>query len=406
MKTQAPKSEVLSWSLFSVAGIAASILTAGLVPRIVHASAHTMFEEEAELETTSTSLGGDEKGRWDGNNNPANWSSGYEYRFDRLPLEGNMKSHQPWSDTYWPSNRAGIAARWNLEGSNGFKYKMYNLEQLRAMSPAQIARLSPAEKYDILMGRYDYPTVKAVRGKTSSHAKGWEGICHGWSPASLNHAEPAPVTVTSKDGIEIAFGSADVKGILDNYYADHAQADSFLGARCKKGGGGWRGFIGHFRGAGACEDVNAGAFHVILTNELGQRGHGFVADVDRSNQVWNQPVFGFSSKVMGMRSPSRDSAPGTVREVLIHTTMFYADEIAPAWDPVVGTKKYAQDKKEYDYAIELDSAGRIVGGQYYLKSNPSRPDFLWSAPRLGFTGYYMGLNKIYRPAPTPAMPES
>ena len=65
---------------------------------------------------------------------------------------------------------------------------------------------------------------------------------------------------------------------------------------------------------------------------------------------------------------------------------------------MVGTAKFAHDKKEYDYSIELDAAGRIIGGQYYLKSNQDRPDFLWNAPKLQFGGYYEGINRIYRPS--------
>jgi hypothetical protein len=315
-----------------------------------------------------------------------------------------MTDHTPWSDTYWPSQQGGIAARWNMPHSNAFKYKLLNESQVRALTPEQMAQLSPAEKYDIFMGRFDYPTVTMVRGKTSPHAASWEGICNGWSPAAINHAEPAAVTLTSDAGIPVPFASDDVKALMDEYYANNAQATQFLGLRCSKGsvGGGIGGIVsairGAFQGSDACEDVNAGALHVILTNELGIRHQGFVADVDRSAQVWNQPVYSFSSKVVGQRGPSHDAAPGTVKEILIHSTMTYADEIDPNWNPVVGTPKFNKATKVYDYSLEIDAAGQIIGGQYYLKSNQDRPDFLWNAAKLQFTGYYEGINRIYRPA--------
>ena len=305
-------SEICTWTLFSAAAtLAASILTAGLiVPRLVHASAHTMFEDEAALEAQAADAAGDEKGAWNTANSPSHWQSGYEYRFDQLPLEGGMTDHTPWSDTYWPSYQAGIAARWNQKGSNGFKYKLLNEDQVRALAQEELAELSPAEKYDIFMGRFDYPTVKMVRGKTSASAQSWAGICHGWSPAALNHLEPAPVLVTSDSGIAVPFGSDDVKALMDEYYANNEQQTQFLGTRCQKGGGGIRGFLGVFTSSDACDDVNAGALHVILTNELGIRHQGFVADVDRGRQVWNQPVYGFVSRVVERARAFQGRGPG------------------------------------------------------------------------------------------------
>ena len=63
--------------------------------------------------------------------------------------------------------------------------------------------------------------------------------------------------------------------------------------------------------------------------------------------------------------------------------------------PVVGTKDFKEGVEKYDYTLELDSAGRILGGQWI---SAARPDFLWTAAKLKFTGHYQGLEQIYRPA--------
>ncbi|MGK5084668.1 hypothetical protein WDW37_15340 [Bdellovibrionota bacterium FG-1] len=360
------------------------------------ASAHHMFEDEAAAWNDRN--GADRMigpSRWDGSNEPATWSTQYQYVLTELPLQGQMQDHIPWSDTYWPSNRAGIAARWNWAGFNGFKYGLFSESQIRAMVPGDLARLSPAEKYDIFLGRFDYPTVTMVRGGTSPHAEYWSGICHGWSPAALNHAEPAPVTVTGPSGVAVPFGSADVKALLDYYYADNAKATTFMGLKCQAGEGGniFRRIGSAFlRNSAACQDVNAGALHVIFGNELGLRHQGFVADVDRWREVWNQPVYGYSSTITGYQRPSSDAASGTVQEAVIHSEMYYADEIDPKWDPVVGTPAFKQGVEKYDYTVELDAAGRIIGGQW-LSAN--RPDFLWTAARLEFTGFFSGIQAIY-----------
>lgn len=359
------------------------------------ASAHHMFEDEA---ARAAAQYGDEQGAWNKPNDPTSWSTLYNYNLKELPLKGNVEGHQPWSDTYWPSREAGIASRWNWEGQNGFKYKTLTEAQVRSLTQDQLAKLSPAEKYDIFMGRFDFPTVKSIRDATSPHAEYWAGICHGWSPAAINHAEPAAVTVTGPSQIAVPFGSDDVKALIDQYYADNAHPSAFLGEKCESGEGGniFHRIASPFLNNSACDDVNAGALHVILTNELGIKHAGFVADVDRWREVWNQPITGFTSQMRGTRAPQQDAAPGTVSEVLVHTDMFYTDELEkPSWTPVVGTPNYKGGVEHYDYSLELDAYGRIIGGQWI---SDNRPDFLWNAPKLQFTGYMEGINAIYRAA--------
>ncbi|NBX17181.1 MAG: hypothetical protein EBR09_07440, partial [Proteobacteria bacterium] len=69
------------------------------------------------------------------------------------------------------------------------------------------------------MGRFDFPTVQSERRRTSPAAAAWEGLCHGWAPASLEFNEPEPVTVTGENNIKIPFGSSDIKALLSWYMA-------------------------------------------------------------------------------------------------------------------------------------------------------------------------------------------
>ena len=137
-----------------------------------------------------------------------------------------------------------------------------------------------------------------------------------------------------------------------------------------------------------------------MANELGIHHRGFIADVDRWGEVWNQPVYGFKSNEVAAGGKSSDSsAPGTVREVTVHTEMYYADELPKElWQPVVGTPNFVEGVKKYDYVIELDANGTIIGG-HWLSSD--RPDFLWTKTKRAFTGDYAALSAIYRPAPVP-----
>ena len=86
--------------------------------------------------------------------------------------------------------------------------------------------MSLVEKYDLYLGRYDYPTVKRVWGETRKGASSWHWICHGVSPSSLNYSEPKAVTVYNPDGIEITFYASDVKALLAYYYAKVSDSNS------------------------------------------------------------------------------------------------------------------------------------------------------------------------------------
>ncbi len=43
-----------------------------------------------------------------------------------------------------------------------------------------------------------------------------------------------------------------------------------------------------------CMDVNPGALHVVLTNFLGLKDMAVIEDRTAADQVWNQPLVGYS----------------------------------------------------------------------------------------------------------------
>ncbi|MBC7692016.1 MAG: hypothetical protein H7222_09615 [Methylotenera sp.] len=350
---------------------------------------------------------------WDSNHNPTWMMPTYEAHLNLLPMEASLPAaNTPWSDTYWPSDHGGIAFRWNTPNPQGFGYRLHSLAELKAMTTNEVATLSPAEKYDIYMGRYDYPLVARERSRTSPYAADWEGICHGWSPASLHNPEPMPNYVANRDGIIIPFGSSDIKALLSVFYA-YASFDNighyrFIGTRCQSLPR--RGLGRIFRRPdGTCIGANPGAFHLALGNMIGLTKQGFVADLNRNLQVWNQPVLGYKSQMGRMHGASRRAAPSAVSEIEVITTMFYTSEIEPTFEPVVGTEAQKIENEEYHYTIELNGQGEIVGGEWL---NNNHPDFIWSVDKIEFnevTGSvdFTGIKDIYRtaaqmpPAPIP-----
>lgn len=327
---------------------------------------------------------------WQGFSAPEIMDSGFNNKLSELPLEGKIAdSKKNWSSSYWPSNMGSIANRWNSpEDKEKFQTKSPEKAAIFSMSQEQLAKLSPAEKYDLLLGQYDFRFKKEVYEMAADKgAKDWAGICHGWSPAAKNHNEPTPKTLRNPDGLMIPFGSADIKGLLSFYYAFHTeeQETSQVGLRCFFGG-----WLGGLRGCD--QDLNAGAFHIIIANKFGKQ-EGFLVDVDRYNEVWNQPAYGFKSQIVDSFLPvSKKAAKSAVREVRVQTEFFYVDESDLTWEPVIGTAGQKISKKDYLYRLELDDQGRIVGGVWESKD---RPDFLWDKDKAkSFDGEYAVLNEL------------
>lgn len=313
---------------------------------------------------------------WDGLSDPEIISSGFTAELKKLPRKGAMNyDPRAWSGHWWPSKEGGINNRWDIPRPEGFTYRSLSKAELLRASPEVISSLSPAEKFDIAFQRYSYPLRQEVARTVSPNASDWDGICHGWAPAAINHDEPVAFSVKNGDGIAVSFSSSDMKALLSYGYASHIDNSSerHMGLRCNFGR--WTG------GPRECDqDLNAGAFHIILTNELGIHHRSFVADLDRFREVWNQPIAAFDVlSVSKARRPSPGAAASAVNEVVVKVKVFYVLESEPSRSTVLGTKDQAFDKVDYQYTLELDNRGHIVGGRWLSEA---RPDFVWTKARI------------------------
>ncbi len=473
---------------------------------------------------------------WNAANDPHIMSDKYTYQLSKLPFKASLpKERAPWSDNYWQSNRGGISFRWmnGPDAGNFFTYVPPTKEEVARMSQDELKRLSPAEKLDILQGRYDYPTVKMERDRTKPDAPGWEGICHGWIQAAIHHPEPEASTGINPDGIVVPFGSSDIKALMSQYYGvkmyDFARGQRWVGrfnnqiqyldsvdnmdgnrwvdlpadlreefgkyladgAWCatdqylkgtyvteywmKKpqnaelksqydncGGNAYcqsqvvngavaanrdamvnqcpldlqkyltvypenlvkqvglrtenRAGLGNlFRGRIGIKDVNPGAFHVILTNQIGLMQESFGANINTSEaaaritEVWNQPIVGYESRLIRGEEGEEGNLDGlSKRKVWVETDLHYVAEIYQNWNPVVGTPKNLIKTMTYRYRLDLDRDGNIIGGKWAQRRE--HPNFLWTHKALEFRGYYKVLNDIYKPrwqaaATTEALPQ-
>jgi len=325
----------------------------------------------------------DDKRKWESISAPDRMLENFERTFSNLPLSGkNNLSSRGWSSDFWARKKGGINYRWNSNVHTGFNLISPTKAQLSLMTLEQLKKLAPSEKYDLLIGRYDYPVKKEVAAYADPNALSWSGICHGWAPAALLHDEPHPKTLLNPDGFQIPFGSADIKALLSWYYAYHFDAPTThqMGRRCY-------GNEAPDNEDRCRQDMNAGAFHLVIANRLGMKGLGFVADVDNSNQVWNHDIVRYLSKVTSTNLPPLStSAPGTVSMVKVHTVINYVAQGPNRWTPLIGTSGQHEKTKTYDYYLDLDSQNRIIGGEWI---STQRPDFIWLINSLAtFQGLY------------------
>ncbi|MFW7382225.1 MAG: hypothetical protein ACOH5I_25720 [Oligoflexus sp.] len=351
------------------------------------------------------------KEAWSSNNRPEIISGDdMEFGLQNLPLEGQAQTIG-WSDDYWPSFRGGISYRWQ---DRSYLYTVPSSGELASLN---VARLSPAEKYDYYMGRFDFPTVQAERARTQVmrtnrnspiydpefEIPSWYGLCHGWAPASVNFQEPQPITVQAINGVEVPFGSSDIKALLtyyQQYKGNRSVKNYFMSERCNESFKELDEMLKNQeiteeeyhnrRNQGSCKGVNAGAFHLVLTNELGIKQEPIIADVTRDAEVMNYPIHSYQTEVLEETEGASDTAAaGTVREVKVRTSIEHSLSTLAKWEAFEPATK----KRIYEYVLEIDADGKIIGGEWVTDE---RPDFLWRQTVPEFRGYFKALETIYQ----------
>ena len=203
----------------------------------------------------------------------------------------------------------------------------------------------------------------------------WHGHCNGYAASALRHREPKKSVQVG----DVIFTPKDIKALLTGIY---------MGVRYK--------FLGGERCENdpkdalpapqrkACDDVNPGLFHVVLTNWIGLRKQAIIFDRNADHQVWNFPLYGYETRrqfvnqaqamnYLGWSNKVYKPNENAKMLVFVSTTVYYADAVNES--EVLDYTHQAADN--YEYILELDENGKIIGGEWAAKSQTEHPDFLW-----------------------------
>ena len=349
-------------------------------------------------------------------------------------------SESPWSDDYWPIYKGQTAWRWadpatpsaggfedyveSVFPGSGATLKSGSVDKMmldmilgNQVRSSSIETLSPAEKYDLLVGdtarsltRSQY-TAGVEYFRDSGKVETWMGLCHGWAPAAYMSKRPknaikVKTTTASGQVVEIPFYPSDIKALTTLLWATSAPDARFIGGRCNTKAPSTDA-NGRTIDRG-CFDTNPGTWHLAVVNQISKAKRSFVMDATFDYEVWNHPVYAYEYSLFnpetGAETSSVDSAKAAIRasDATRRIPQFGKDKFASYRSAeakyVVGVKmkvdyvvetrpnRNTRDSSRHDaiqsatyiYDLELNSKDEIIGGEWYSNAHP---DFLWTFPK-------------------------
>lgn len=318
---------------------------------------------------------------------------------------------QPWSDDYWAIYLGCLGKRYadpEFPGSGDWKENRDYVQRHPAHKIASdgrgLDRLSPSEKYDLLVGDAAGTLTRAMWAEGESYAKAsgevetWMGICHGWAPASYMLPRPRKPVTLPVGGARLTFYPADIKALASLLWASANTVTRFIGGRCNDKNPATDA-IGRVISAKAF-DTNPGTWHQVVVNQVGVARRSLVMDATYDYEVWNQPVAGyeyryFNPQTMRLAANLADAtvergkytkdrfAKYRARQAAAYAGVImkvsYMVEIDPAQRDSDGPSDDRVNTAVYKYDLELAAGGKIIGGEWF--TGKCHPDFLWTPPR-------------------------
>lgn len=347
------------------------------------------------------------------------------FNLDKHDIRTAQLDKVSWANRQWDLAHGLVASRWLDKdfysiGSNSFstsretsqqfldrlayvkKHPAHTALTMRAGSKRDsfIETLSPAEKYDLLVGDaffgltnaiWSFGEAKAKHSDVKKRLMAWEGICEGAAASSAFLPEPAKsVTLqTPFEGISVTFTRFDIRALAAMLWSQ------FVLKVSRSDEAGNRMYDQFADDSPAAFDTNPATFHIALMNQVGILKKHLFLDRSSGSEVWNESVFRYEMKYYNpvtKKEYSRLSdamieytsnikkkdalaklrSPSTHFLVYVHIDVVFGSQSNGRLDRATGGRLY--ETVDYDYDLEIDVAGNIVGGEW---DTDIHPDFLW-----------------------------
>lgn len=279
----------------------------------------------------------------------------------------------PWSSGFFPSWFGREAGRWKdprltLIARTAFGTRAPSTSEVETMTPEELDRLSPIEKYDLAMGDADFKATKeslSTSHNARPYPRFWNGLCNGVSAAAMERPEPVfTVEVISRTGRHVRFHPQDIKALLALGYYFPA-SDVELGGSCD---------VVRFDAPRVCA-MNPALLLLATANALGRARQSFQLDVHATEQAQYYAVASAE-----LRTPS--NAPRLMIElapnVVVHAIeVDFVFELSSTTLPPGAANVPVKEGVEYEPVgvkpvhfkwralVALDGAGEVIGGKWY-----------------------------------------
>lgn len=330
-------------------------------------------------------------------------------------LEEASLSETPWSDSYWPLAKGALAARYQDQYfgyTENWKDLFDYVQELPAkdlLEEGRAAELSPAEKYDLMMGDSKGLLTKKMWSEGAQYfyrygeVESWMGLCHGWAAASFMLPDPKKEVVVTDPTGEHKFPLyiSDIKGLGTLLFSNGRVTTRFVGGRCNT--------KDPDQDDGRtvdpdCRDTNPATWHLSVVNQIALSKRSFVMDATYDYEVWNQPVVAYRYHYYEPHTKRKAESVEEGKKLIADFSddprkKFRAKNakavIGIVMDVTYGIENGASRSSwrqpltrtvRYLYDLELDAEDNIVGGEWYHKNYP---DFLW-VPELDVRPATMG----------------
>lgn len=289
----------------------------------------------------------------DRNNNPEDVAGGanFDYYLPQLADSGEVSG--VWTGSWWPLSQGGTVG--------------------------PLRKLDRITNGQGLASAWEQKTVDRY-GDVS-----WAGHCNGLAAAGTMTKEPR--NSVRYDGVD--FGVEDIKALLVETWQGGGR---IVGGRCNEEQLETDEYGRYVRAE--CRGMNAGTFHLGITNFLGKFKKPLILDVSSGVMVWNYAVVSFEIESQEEVSSSEAS------ELLGARGNYRFNHNAVAFMRVkMNITLVTGQRKTYEYIIEGDSRGDVIGGEWIGSSKSSHPDFMWRHTRPTPENPHLDIStikKIYR----------